>query len=195
MAGRHDLRGGKATRVFGAAWAFVVRTDSLFDPEALHCYLRAYQLVQPLTSSPLRSEFRFPVQTAVQVLPLFSMLLQIMRRSRPRLRRLSRIHRRHHDLPLVAQYLERHVVAVPAQHQVHDRLAKTQVAQGHLLEKLRQPRVVQQDFVAVRIEFETEGRLQEQKRRASGPGLRRAGDWIERRPALAPALEAAIQFG
>ena len=40
-------------RVFGAAWAFVAHTDSLFDPEILRRYLRAYQEVQPLTIGEL----------------------------------------------------------------------------------------------------------------------------------------------
>jgi cyclic beta-1,2-glucan synthetase len=40
-------------RVFGAAWAFVAHTDSLFDPEVLRRYLRAYQEVQPLTIGEL----------------------------------------------------------------------------------------------------------------------------------------------
>jgi cyclic beta-1,2-glucan synthetase len=35
-------------RVFGVAWAFVAHTDSLFDPEVLRRYLRAYQEIQPL---------------------------------------------------------------------------------------------------------------------------------------------------
>ena len=40
-------------RVFGVAWAFVAHTDSLFDPEVLRRYLRAYQKVQPLTIGEL----------------------------------------------------------------------------------------------------------------------------------------------
>ncbi len=40
-------------RVFGVAWAFVAHTDSLFDPEILRRYLRAYQEVQPLTIGEL----------------------------------------------------------------------------------------------------------------------------------------------
>ncbi|WP_309604376.1 GH36-type glycosyl hydrolase domain-containing protein [Phenylobacterium sp.] len=40
-------------RVFGVAWAFVAHTDSLFDPEILCRYLRAYQEVQPLTIGEL----------------------------------------------------------------------------------------------------------------------------------------------
>jgi cyclic beta-1,2-glucan synthetase len=43
----------KYPRVFGVAWAFVAHTDSLFDPEVLRRYLRAYQDVQPLTIGEL----------------------------------------------------------------------------------------------------------------------------------------------
>ena len=40
-------------RVFGVAWAFVAHTDSLFDPEMLRRFVRAYQEVQPLTIGEL----------------------------------------------------------------------------------------------------------------------------------------------
>ncbi len=40
-------------RVFGVAWAFVAHTDSLFEPEILQRFLRAYQEVQPLTIGEL----------------------------------------------------------------------------------------------------------------------------------------------
>ncbi len=40
-------------RVFGVAWAFVAHTDSLFDPEVLRRFLRAYQEVQPLSIGEL----------------------------------------------------------------------------------------------------------------------------------------------
>jgi cyclic beta-1,2-glucan synthetase len=40
-------------RVFGLAWAFVAHTDSLFDPQALGRFVRAYQRVQPLTIGEL----------------------------------------------------------------------------------------------------------------------------------------------
>ncbi len=40
-------------RVFGLAWAFVAHTDSRFEPEALTRFVRAYQLVQPLTIGEL----------------------------------------------------------------------------------------------------------------------------------------------
>jgi cyclic beta-1,2-glucan synthetase len=40
-------------RVFGLAWAFVAHTDSRFDPEALTRFVRAYQIVQPLSIGEL----------------------------------------------------------------------------------------------------------------------------------------------
>jgi cyclic beta-1,2-glucan synthetase len=40
-------------RVFGLAWAYVAHTDSLFDPEVLRRYVRAYQEVQPLNIGEL----------------------------------------------------------------------------------------------------------------------------------------------
>lgn len=40
-------------RVFGIAWAFVAHTDSLFEPEMLRRFIRAYQEVQPLTIGEL----------------------------------------------------------------------------------------------------------------------------------------------
>ncbi len=40
-------------RVLGVAWAFVAHTDSLFDPESLRRFVRAYQRVQPLTIGEL----------------------------------------------------------------------------------------------------------------------------------------------
>ena len=40
-------------RVLGVAWAYVAHTDSLFDPEVLRRYVRAYQEVQPLSIGEL----------------------------------------------------------------------------------------------------------------------------------------------
>jgi cyclic beta-1,2-glucan synthetase len=40
-------------RVFGVAWAFVAHTDSHFDSEMLCRFIRAYQVVQPLTIGEL----------------------------------------------------------------------------------------------------------------------------------------------
>ncbi len=40
-------------RVFGLAWAFVAHTDSLFEPQNLYRFVRAYQRVQPLTIGEL----------------------------------------------------------------------------------------------------------------------------------------------
>ena len=40
-------------RVFGLAWSYVAHSDSLFDPETLRRFVRAYQQVQPLTIGEL----------------------------------------------------------------------------------------------------------------------------------------------
>ncbi|MGH6875049.1 MAG: hypothetical protein ACREDW_08515, partial [Aestuariivirgaceae bacterium] len=40
-------------RVLGIAWAFVAHTDSLFDPEVLVRFVRAYQRVEPLSIGEL----------------------------------------------------------------------------------------------------------------------------------------------
>lgn len=40
-------------RVFGLAWAYIAHTDSLFDPQTLIRFVRAYQRVQPLTIGEL----------------------------------------------------------------------------------------------------------------------------------------------
>ncbi len=40
-------------RILGVAWAFIAHTDSLFDPEVLRRFLRAYQDEQPLTIGEL----------------------------------------------------------------------------------------------------------------------------------------------
>ncbi len=40
-------------RILGVTWAFVAHSDSLFDPEVLRRFLRAYQEVQPLTIGEL----------------------------------------------------------------------------------------------------------------------------------------------
>jgi cyclic beta-1,2-glucan synthetase len=40
-------------RVFGLAWAYVAHTDSRFDPDSLHRFVRAYQRVEPLTIGEL----------------------------------------------------------------------------------------------------------------------------------------------
>ena len=40
-------------RVIGLAWAYVAHTDSRFDPDGLHRFVRAYQRVEPLTIGEL----------------------------------------------------------------------------------------------------------------------------------------------
>jgi hypothetical protein len=91
---------------------------------------------------------------------LFAKHVIVGQRDLKEMRRSSRIDGRHPDLSLVAQHLKRHIVTLPAEYQVHSRLVETQAAQSYLVEEWRQSRVPQQDFVVVRIEFETKRRLQ-----------------------------------
>ena len=104
-------------------------------------------------------------------------------------------HDRYLDLPALAQHLERHVVAVAADPQVHARVLQSQLAQDHFVEKGRQARIAQADFTALGIEFEPEGGFKQRERRCAGPGLWRAGDRIKRGAAALLAPEAAEQFG
>ena len=70
-----------------------------------------------------------------------------------------------------------------------------QVAQRHLVEERRQPRIAQSDLVGERDR--TRARAQASSSAngvAARPGLRRAGHRIERRPSTALALEAAEQL-
>jgi cyclic beta-1,2-glucan synthetase len=74
-------------RVFGLTWAFVAHTDSLFDPEALRRFLRAYQEVQPLTIGEL---WAVPITLRI-------VLLENLRRIAARVTE-SRLARRQADL-------------------------------------------------------------------------------------------------
>src|SRR6266481_9944441 len=92
------------------------------------------------------------------------------------------------------QDLERNVVPVAADLDVDARTAELQIAQRHLIEERRQPRIAETHFVMSRIEFQSQGCLDQRERGGARPGLRRAGDGIERRPAVALALEAAEEL-
>src|SRR5215203_1229267 len=87
---------------------------------------------------------------------------------------------RHLNLAAGAYHLERHLAAVAANPKVDTGGAEPQITQHHFVEKSRQPRVAQADLAAPDVEFQTEGSLQQAERRGTGPGLRRAGDGIER---------------
>ena len=83
-----------------------------------------------------------------------------------------RQHDRHLNLAARSQHLERHFLAVTANPQVNAGRPELQVAQYHLVEKLRQARIARPDLAARGIEFETERRLQQRKGRRTRPGLR-----------------------
>src|ERR1700722_450445 len=75
------------------------------------------------------------------------------------------------------------------------RNAQSQIAEHHLVEKGRQARIVQTNFSAIGIEFETERGLEQGEWRRARPGLRRTCNWIERWSTSLFAPEAAEQFG
>src|SRR5436305_14939929 len=83
---------------------------------------------------------------------------------------------------------------MPADLQVHVRLADLKIAQDHLVEKGRQSRVAQVDLVRSRLELQAERCLNQRERRRAGPGLRCTGNGVERWPAPALALESTKQF-
>src|SRR3954451_19977182 len=108
---------------------------------------------------------------------------------------LARQHDRDLNLATRAQHLQRHVVAMAADAQVHAGLAQAQIAQDHLVQKRRQMRIAQPDLAARHVELDAQRRLQQRERGCARPGLRRAGDRIERRAAPLFAPETAEQFG
>src|SRR5450759_1575543 len=105
-----------------------------------------------------------------------------------------REHDRHLDPAAGAQDLERHLVAVAADPKVDAGRSQFQFSQHHFVEKRRQTRVAQADFAALGVKFEPERRLQQRERRRARPGLRRAGDGIERRAASLFTAKAAEQL-
>src|SRR5690348_4686610 len=83
---------------------------------------------------------------------------------------------------------------MPVDLEVDPRLTELQIAQQHIVEKRRQPRTAEPDFAVPRIELQSEGGLNEGKRRGAGPGLRCARDRVERRSGTALPLEPAKQL-
>src|ERR1700722_13396992 len=84
---------------------------------------------------------------------------------------------------------------MPPDPKIGARNAQSQIAEYHLVEEGRQAWVMQANFSAIGIEFETERRLEQGERRRARPGLRRTCDRIQRRPTSLFAPEAAEQFG
>src|SRR6478672_8204071 len=98
------------------------------------------------------------------------------------------------DIAAPLENFDRDVVGVAAHLEVDARVLEVQVAQHHFVQERRQARIVQPDFVRGGIELQAERGLDQREGRGAGPGLRRAGDGVERRAAAAAALEATEQF-
>src|SRR5579862_8096925 len=86
------------------------------------------------------------------------------------------------DIAADARRIERYRVFVAPHPQIDARGTEPQIAQDHLVQKRRQARIAQPDLALERIELQAERGFQQRERRGAGPGLRRAGDRIERRP-------------
>ncbi len=104
------------------------------------------------------------------------------------------VHDRHLQLAVTLQDLHRHVVGMATDLEIDARLLELQVAQHDMVEEGGQARIVQADLVGHGIELQPERGLDQRERRGARPGLRRAGNRIERRPAAAAPPEAAEQL-
>src|SRR5260221_9403970 len=100
-------------------------------------------------------------------------------------------HDRHLNFATCSQHFERYFLAVTTDLQVDARRAELQVAQDHLIEKLRQARITKSDLAARGIEFQTEGCLQQTERRRTRPGLRSTRHRVKHRSTPPFALKPA----
>src|ERR1051325_10896183 len=107
----------------------------------------------------------------------------------------AREQRRNLDLAAGPQQLHRDLVAVATDDEINAGVPELEIAQDQVAEERRQARVAQADLARAGVELQPERRLDQRERRRARPGLRRAGDRIERRAAAAPAREAAEELG
>ena len=81
------------------------------------------------------------------------------------------------------------------QPQVKVRRPEAEPADHDLAQKAREDGIAKANRIALPIEVQPQARCEGGKGRRRGPGLRRAGDRIRRRPTVAPAREPAEQLG
>src|SRR5205823_5431353 len=101
------------------------------------------------------------------------------------------------DLAVAAENVDADVVAVAQQLKVHDPASDAQVADVEFPEEGGQDRVRETELSlgAAGLDGEPEAGLDEEKDGRGGPGLRRAGDRVERGPLAGAAGEAAEELG
>ena len=96
--------------------------------------------------------------------------------------------------PLIRGVSSDTVVAVPPDPQIDAGRAELQIAQASPRREMRAAADCANGSRSRRIEFEPEASFKQRERRGARPGLRRAGDGIERRPVAVLAPEAAEQL-
>src|SRR4030095_5038811 len=85
------------------------------------------------------------------------------------------------DISLRSQHFQGRAVSVPANDGVNAAIACRESFQHHLIQEIRQPRVLESDLPVPRALLKAEAGLKRGEERPGRPGLRRAGDRIERR--------------
>src|SRR6516164_1642012 len=102
---------------------------------------------------------------------------------------------RHHlELAAAAENVDSHGVRVALEGKIDGGIAHSEVAELHARQRLRECRVSQVDSRLPCPDGETETGLQQEKAGAGGPGLRGAGDGIERRCLARTPSEATDQL-
>lgn len=82
-------------------------------------------------------------------------------------------------IPAAAKHADSHVGLVTRQQQVELRAADPKVGESDVAEKRRRQGVLEAHLAPRCIDLETEARLEKEERRASSPGLGRAGERVE----------------
>src|SRR6516162_2769315 len=98
-------------------------------------------------------------------------------------------------LPLPAGDIDRDLAAVAPEHNVGLSMLRLQPAHMQLVEEIRHHRAVEPDLFATLFETRTEAGLNEREYGGARPGLRRAGNRIERRRRQPSPRKAAEQLG
>ena len=101
-----------------------------------------------------------------------------------------------HDFRIAppAQQIESDIAAVPLEFKIDARISKTQLVQGHMIQKGWHYRIAERHCIGFMTKVHAKTGFEKGKGRGRGPGLRRASNGIGRRAAVTFADEAAKQF-
>ena len=104
-------------------------------------------------------------------------------------------HRHNLNLAAAAHDIDAHRVCITFARDIDAAVSDLEVANANMLQFLRQCGVMQINPRLTRTNFQPEASLQHHEDRSCGPGLRRTGDRVKRRPFARTAAESAYQFG